>query len=116
MIRRGVYLLLLLGSLCGCGVVLPYDEALFRQGLDQLPASQLPQPFVELQRSYPQSPWARRAKSIASILEQSQKQQADLKQLQKVNDRCRSERDRLDQQIRRLKELTIEMELKDSPR
>lgn len=98
----------------------PGAQALFARGLDQMLAGKQADDFARLELKFPQSPWAARARSLAALSARIQEQNRSLRELQKEKDRCSEENARLAKEaaqlgndLKKLKNLLIENELRN---
>lgn len=110
--------------LCGCNtlplpsVLLPRDQQLFVQGMDEVnPEEGLPEAFVTLQRSYPESHWAHRAQTVIDLLETIRTQQKTVIRLKKEtyssrknNEELRNKIESLEIERQKLRQLLIDLE------
>lgn len=113
----------------------PADLQLFSDGFEQVSRQQEPEAFLLLKNDFPDSIWAKRADDFLALNNQVRQQEQQLKQLQHQLDqfstdqqtktmekqmiRCTEENQRLqkeldisNQRLEALRELTIELELK----
>ena len=119
---RLLYCLLLL-VLSSCTTVsfpealIPADQRLFAQGMEQLETKSDPTAFAVLQQNHPDSPWAQRACTVQQLLQTIAEQQQRLDGLQREHKKCRQQDEILRQQnealegdLQRLKQLLIDFE------
>ncbi len=91
------------------------EEALFKEGAEEIASNNPPKSLERLKEKYPESPWAERAKTLGELWEVREKLLREQNKLGKCNEKSRA----LDKEIRelradidRLKRLMIEMELR----
>ena len=94
-------------------------QALFVKGLEQVLAGQKASAFVLLEQKFPASPWSERARSLAALTLKMREQDQTLRELQAEKDRCSEENARLAKEaaqlgsdLKKLKNLLIENELR----
>lgn len=81
----------------------PADQQLFVLGMQELEVKEaMPDSFAMLQQRYPESPWSTKAQTIQSLLQDIQKQQQSVKQLQASQAVGRKQNQKLQQQIESL--------------
>lgn len=113
----------------------PADQQLFNEGIDQLIQNQDPEILLQLQDRFPESPWSEKVNSILGLAEQINRQKQQVAQLnqqlkkslsntqkKQMDERikqCTAEAQRLQQELdisnkrlEALRELSIELELK----
>jgi hypothetical protein len=114
----------LLIILCGCTSGLPFafstprDQELFLRGMDELKAGQeMPEAFNTLEKSYPDSPWTERSRTLTDLVSSVKNQQASVRRLERDLSTCRQENGSLEQQkkilengLAKLKRLLIDLE------
>jgi hypothetical protein len=123
--RTLFFIFFLLFTLTGCsgkfpGVFSPRppDERLFLQGMeDWRPGGDFPAAFDTLLKTYPDSPWAEKIRSVNELTTTRAKQQTALDRLEREVNSCRQENKLLQQQKKalendqeKLKKLLIELE------
>lgn len=97
--------------------LVPADRQLFVQGMAQLEAQSDPTAFIALQQSYPASPWAQRASSVQQLRQTIADQQQQIDSLERDHKKClqqdeilRQQKDALEGDLQRLKQLLIDFE------
>lgn len=96
----------------------PADQQLFIQGLEQIDAGESkPAAFATLQQDHPASPWTPRAHTVQQLLQTIQAQQQRVDHLQREQHVCRQrdvalrqQKEALEGDLQRLKQLLIDLE------